>query len=187
MPAMQRRAVPSLPAGRVAAIGRAVAAASAAAWLCLAALAAIAQEPPRERIADDKVLGDLLRDQTIHGIYANGDEWIEYHAPDGRSAYWDGCSHPGKWWIADGLACYRYPEDPTHADHCWYVYRRSKRIEFVYAADGPEGPVGGYSLEVTQGNPEHLPLNKSDCLSAAAPVSPPRASVANMPIRRRSY
>lgn len=176
MSAMQRRTIAALPASRAAAISRAVAAAAAAAWLCLAALAAPAQEAVRERVADDTALTELLRDQTIHGVYADGDEWIEYHAPDGRSAYWDGCSHPGKWWIADGLACYRYPEDPTHADHCWYVYQTNKRIEFVYYPDGPEGPVGAYSLEVTQGNPDHLPLNRTDCLSASAAMMSPRHS-----------
>ena len=28
--------------------------------------------------------------------------------------------------------------------------------------------VGAYSLEIKPGNPEHLPLNTSDCLSASA-------------------
>jgi len=175
MAAMQNRSGPSPSAGRDKAIRQALAGVSVMGWLSLAALAASAQEPARERVADDKALADLLRNQTIHGIYADGNEWIEYHAPDGRSAYWDGCSHPGKWWIADGLACYRYPEDPSRADHCWYVYQTSKRIEFVYHPYGPEGPVGAYSLEVTPGNPDHLPLNSSDCLSAAAPASSRRA------------
>jgi len=133
---------------------------------------AASQEPPRERVTDDEALTNLLRDRTIHGVYANGNEWMEYHAADGRSAYWDGCTHPGKWWIADGKACYRYPGDPAHVDHCWFIYREGERIEFVYSPDGVDGPVGAYSLEIEPGNPEHLPLNTSDCLSASRASSP---------------
>src|SRR6185369_10428793 len=44
-----------------------------------------------------------LDDVTIYGRYIdNGDEWVEYHLADGRTAYWEkGCTYPGKWWIAD--------------------------------------------------------------------------------------
>lgn len=153
---------------RAASTWRVPAAAAVAGWCCVAALVAQGQELERERIADDEELTVLLRDQTIRGVYSDGDEWIEYHAPDGRSAYWDGCSHVGEWWIADGMACYRYRDDPSHADHCWYVYRKGERIEFVYFPEGTEGPVGAYSLEISRGNPEHLPLNRTDCLSASA-------------------
>jgi hypothetical protein len=127
-----------------------------------------AQEAERTRITDDTALDQLFRDRTIHGIYSDGREWIEYHAADGRSAYWDGCTHPGQWWIAGGMACYRYPGDPLNKDHCWFIYRDGDRIEFVYSPDGVDGPVGAYSLEIKPGNPEHLPLNTTDCLSASA-------------------
>lgn len=130
---------------------------------------AAAQEPElRSRIAVDEDIRELLTDKTVHGIYADGNKWLEYHSPGGISAYWDGCTHPGEWWVADGLICYRYPGDPAQADHCWFVYRDSERIEFVYYADGPGGPIGAYSLDITAGNSEHLPLGTSDCLSAGA-------------------
>jgi hypothetical protein len=151
---------------------RAVAGLCLSACIVLAASAGNAQAQSRERITDNDALGDLLRDRTIHGVYSDGSEWIEYHAADGRSAYWDGCTHPGKWWVADGKACYRYPGDPSHVDHCWFIYREGERIEFVYSPDGVDGPVGAYSLEIKAGNPEHLPLNTSDCLSASLPASP---------------
>ena len=169
MPAMQTSPGSTFGEKDAAAmLRRAVAGLGFAAWIGLTVTPGIAQEQSRERIADDNALGDLLRNRTIHGVYSDGSEWIEYHAADGRSAYWDGCTHPGKWWVADGKACYRYPGDPSHVDHCWFIYREGERIEFVYSPDGVDGPVGAYSLQVEQGNPEHLPLNTSDCLSASA-------------------
>jgi hypothetical protein len=148
-----------------------IGAAAAFGWLWLASPASQAQDADRQRVADDDKLSGLLLDQTVHGIYSDGGEWFEYHAADGRCAYWDGCSHPGQWWVTAGLVCYRYPGDPAKVDHCWYVYQTDRRIEFVYALDGPHGPVGAYSLEILPGNPEHLPLGRSDCLSAAIPGS----------------
>jgi hypothetical protein len=130
---------------------------------------AVAQElEPRSRIAGDEDIRELLTDKTIHGIYADGNKWLEYHAPNGLTAYWDGCTHPGEWWVADGLVCYRYPEDPAQADYCWFVYREDGQIEFVSSPDGADGPVGAYSEDITTGNSEHLPLGASDCLSADA-------------------
>jgi hypothetical protein len=135
---------------------------------------AAAQELPRTRIADEGELRELLSDRTVHGVYADGNEWIEYHAADGRSAYWDGCTRPGRWWIEDGLACYRYAGDPANTDHCWYVFTSGPRIEFVYAPDGPRGRAGAYSRSIAPGNPENLPLDGSDCVSAsAAPITAP--------------
>jgi hypothetical protein len=132
--------------------------------------AAIGQdrEPLRERIDDNGAIEDLLRDRTVRGIYADGTTWIEYHAPNGLTAYWDGCTHPGEWWVTDGLLCYRYPEDPAGADYCWFVFQDDDQFQFVDSLYGPDGPVGGTTEEITTGNSEHLPLGASDCLSAAA-------------------
>src|SRR5262245_26484454 len=119
MAAMQKAPGHSPAAGSVAAkLRRAAAGFCLMGLACLVAAAGNAQEQSRERIADDGALADLLRDQTIHGVYSDGSEWMEYHAADGRSAYWDGCTHPGQWWVAHGMACYRYPGDPSHVDHC---------------------------------------------------------------------
>lgn len=156
------------PSARQRTLQRALAFALAIAWLGPLAAAAQDRELARERVGDNTELEDLLRNRTIHGIYSDGNKWLEYHAPNGLTAYWDGCTHPGEWWVAEGLVCYRYPEDPAQADYCWFVYREDEQIEFVSSPDGPDGPVGAYSEEITTGNSEHLPLGASDCLSADA-------------------
>jgi hypothetical protein len=137
-------------------------------FLGLSAAVAQDREPPRVRIDDNGAIEDLLRDRTIRGTYADGTTWIEYHAPNGLTAYWDGCTHPGEWWVADGLLCYRYPEDPAGEDYCWFVFQNENQLEFVDSLDGVDGPVGGTTEEITVGNSAHLPLGASDCLSAAA-------------------
>jgi hypothetical protein len=156
------------PSTRQRTTRRALAFALAIAWLGPVAAAAQDGQTARERVGDNIELEDLLRNRTIHGIYADGNKWLEYHAPNGLTAYWDGCTHPGKWWVADGLVCYRYPEDPAQAEYCWFIYREDGQLEFVSSPDGADGPVGAYSEDITSGNSEHLPLGASDCLSADA-------------------
>jgi hypothetical protein len=161
---MRKRSKP-LTSARLRIVELALAFALAISWLEPPA-AAQDQETARERVGDNTELEDLLRDRTIHGVYTDGNKWLEYHAPNGLTAYWDGCTHPGKWWVADGLVCYSYPEDPAQEEYCWFVYREDGQVEFVSSPDGPDGPVGAYSEEITSGNSEHLPLGASDCLSA---------------------
>ena len=67
------------------------------------------------------------------------------------------------------MVCYRYPGDPAHVDHCWFVYREDEQIEFVSSPDGRRRAGWTPTLEeITTGNSEHLPLGASDCLSADA-------------------
>ncbi len=61
-------------------------------------------------VTDPAAIRAKLDDVTIYGRYYDGENWIEYHLADGRTAYWEkGCTYPGKWWLQDGQVCYAYP------------------------------------------------------------------------------
>src|SRR5215813_10723806 len=116
--------------------------------LALAGLAAAApavsraddMQPVGQRVAGDDALRTLLIGHTFYGLYVGGGRWIEYYSPDGRSAYWDGCTHDGRWWIANGHACFRYRGDVQNADYCWLVYQSGSEVDFVVPDDDPTGP-----------------------------------------------
>jgi hypothetical protein len=127
---------------------------------------AVAQEPAGERIFGEQALREALSGRTFYGRYEDGIDWIEYYAPDGRSAYWDGCTHDGDWWIADDLVCFRYRGDAYGVDYCWMVYSRGGQYEFFMPDDGLSGPARAYTTAVGEGNRERLPLDADDCVSA---------------------
>jgi len=137
-------------------------AAAAVVWTTLAA----ATEPAGERIRGEDALQAALSDHTFYGRYDGGIDWIEYYAPDGRSAYWDGCTHDGSWWIDDDLVCFRYRGDAAGAAYCWMFYRRGEGYEFITPDDGYAPPGRAYTTAVVRGNREHLPLDTDDCVSA---------------------
>jgi hypothetical protein len=138
----------------------------------LPALAA-AEEPAGERIFGEAALQEALSGRTFYGRYEGGIDWIEYYAPDGRSAYWDGCTHDGDWWVADDLVCFRYRADAYGLDYCWMVYRSDGQYEFYIPDDGLTGSVRAYTTAVREGNREHLPLDTDDCVSVRLERSPP--------------
>jgi hypothetical protein len=127
---------------------------------------AAAEEPAGERILGETALRAALSDRTFYGRYEDGIDWIEYYAPDGRSAYWDGCTHDGDWWIAEDLVCFRYRGDAYGFNYCWMVYRSGSQYEFFIPDDGLAGAVRAYTTDVREGNREHLPLDTDDCVSA---------------------
>jgi hypothetical protein len=127
---------------------------------------AAALEPTGERIVGESALREALSDRTFYGRYEDGIDWIEYYSPDGRSAYWDGCTHDGDWWIDDDLVCFRYRGDAYGLSYCWMVYRNGGQYEFFIPDDGRAGAVRAYTTDVRDGNREHLPLDTDDCVSA---------------------
>lgn len=131
-----------------------------------------AGEETRQRLVGHDSLRALFADHTFRGRYADGTLWIEYYAPDGRSAYWDGCTHEGEWWIAEDLVCFHYFGDARDAEYCWYIFRRGERLEFVMSDRSEFGPVGAYTESIERGNAEPLPLDTDNCLSAEARAGP---------------
>lgn len=132
---------------------------------------AAAEEPAGERVLGESALRAALANRTFYGRYEDGIDWIEYYAPDGRSAYWDGCTHDGDWWIADDLVCFSYRGDAYGLDYCWMVYRNGSQYEFFIPDDGTAGAARAYTTAVLEGNGEHLPLDTDDCVSAG--LEPP--------------
>ena len=66
--------------------------------------------PDALAVTDPGDIKRILDNLTIYGRYVDGENWIEYHLPDGRTAYWEkGCTYPGKWWLQNGQVCYAYP------------------------------------------------------------------------------
>ena len=149
----------------------------AAGLLLAPALRADDSTPPGDPISGDADLRAALVNHTFYGHYEGGHPWIEYYAPDGRSAYWDGCTHDGRWWIADGHACFRYRGDVQNTDYCWLVYRDGSQLDFVMPDDAsPTGAARAYTTAIRNGNSENLPLGADDCVSVErAPFSRPVA------------
>ena len=102
--------------------------------------------PDAVAIMDPGEIKKTLDDLTIYGRYVDGENWIEYHLPDGRTAYWEkGCTYPGKWWMEHGQVCYAYPNYHDNAANCFVLYRRpSGEIQFV-AIDDAALPIGSLS------------------------------------------
>jgi hypothetical protein len=121
--------------------------------------------PPGQRVVGDDALRTLLLGRTFYGLYVGGGRWIEYYAPDGRSAYWDGCTHDGRWWITGGQACFRYRGDVQNAEYCWEVYRSGSEVDFIMRDGDPAGPARAYTTAIRDGNSENLPLGADNCVS----------------------
>ena len=136
-----------------------------AALLMVSAARLAADEPPGTRIRGDAALRAALADRTFYGRYEGGINWIEYYTPDGRSAYWDGCTHDGAWWIANDLVCFRYRGDASGRDYCWMLYQEGSQYEFLMPTDPESDPVRAYTTDIRAGNREHLPLGTDDCVS----------------------
>ena len=129
-------------------------------------------DPPGQRVVGDDALRTLLLGHTFYGLYVGGGRWIEYYAPDGRSAYWDGCTHDGRWWIAGGQACFRYRGDLQDTDYCWEVYRSGSEVDFIMREADTAGPARAYTTAIRDGNSENLPLGADDCVSVERTPAP---------------
>jgi hypothetical protein len=125
--------------------------------------------PDAVAIMDPGEIKKTLDDLTISGRYVDGENWIEYHMPDGRTAYWEkGCTYPGKWWMEHGQVCYAYPNYHDNAANCFVLYRRpSGEIQFVAIADAGFAYLASFSLKTAVGNDAALPIGSlSPCVGA---------------------
>lgn len=125
--------------------------------------------PDAVAIMDPTEIKKTLDDLTIYGRYVDGENWIEYHLPDGRTAYWEkGCTYPGKWWLEHGQVCYAYPNYHDNAANCFVLYRRpSGEIQFVAIADAGFAYLASFSLKTATGNDAALPIGSlSPCVGA---------------------
>ncbi len=119
-------------------------------------------------VTDPAEIKKTLNDLTIYGRYYDGEDWIEYHLADGRSAYFEkGCTHPGKWWVEGGQVCYAYPDYRGGTPNCFVMFvRPGGGIQFV-AFDGQNSPyLASSSTETAHGNSANLPVSTSSrCLN----------------------
>lgn len=125
--------------------------------------------PDAVAITDPAEIKKTLDDLTIYGRYVDGENWIEYHLPDGRTAYWEkGCTYPGKWWMEHGQVCYAYPNYHDNAPNCFILYRRPNgEIQFVAIADAGFPYLASFSLKTAMGNDAALPIGSlSPCVGA---------------------
>lgn len=131
--------------------------------LALAAGSAAAEEAaprPDGRILGKAALVELVSGATLYGERSDGTEDIEYHHPDGRSAYWyEGCLYRGQWWADDQQLCYLYPTTDWPGPHCFAaeVWQGS-----LFMVGGGEAALDLLSIEITgrtEGNSESFPLD----------------------------
>ncbi len=125
--------------------------------------------PDAVAVMDPGEIRKILDDLTIYGRYVDGENWIEYHLPDGRTAYWEkGCTYPGKWWLEQGQVCYAYPNYHNSAPNCFVLYRRpGGQIQFVAIADAGFAYLASFSLKTATGNDAALPVGSlSPCVGA---------------------
>jgi hypothetical protein len=125
--------------------------------------------PDAVAVTDPAAIKAKLDDMTIYGRYYDGEDWIEYHMPDGRTAYWEkGCTYPGKWWLQNGQVCYAYPNYHDNAPNCFILYRRPNgEIQFVAIADAGFAYLASFSLKTAVGNDAALPVGSmSPCVGA---------------------
>jgi len=127
--------------------------------------------PGAKAVTDAATIRAKLDDVTIYGRYVdNGDDWVEYHLADGRTAYWEkGCTYPGKWWIADdGEVCYAYPNYRDNAPNCFIMFvRPDGGVQFVSISDTGQAYLASDSTKIVPGNDAHLPVGGiSPCVGA---------------------
>ena len=133
--------------------------------LVVSAARVAADETAGTRVLGEAALRAALSDRTFYGRYEGGINWIEYYTPDGRSAYWDGCTHDGAWWVKNDFICFRYRGDASDRDYCWMLFQVGSQYEFLTAADQESDAVRAYTTDIRPGNREHLPLDTDDCVS----------------------
>lgn len=124
--------------------------------------------PDAVAVTDAAEIKKKLSELTIYGRYYDGEDWIEYHLADGRTAYFEkGCTYPGKWWVDQGEVCYAYPNYRDGAPNCFVMFLRPNGgIQFVAFGADNAPYLASSSTKTAPGNDAHLPLNGvSPCLS----------------------
>jgi hypothetical protein len=118
-------------------------------------------------VTDPEAIRQKLDELTIYGRYYDGENWIEYHLADGRTAYWEkGCTYPGTWWVQEGQVCYAYPNYRNGAANCFILFvRPDGSVQFVAIADDGSTYLASFSLKVEHGNTANLAIGeKSPCV-----------------------
>lgn len=152
--------------------------------LALAVVALLAAVLPAARadldvIRDPAELQARFSDKTVYGRFPSGDNFREYHAPDGRTAYFQlQCLHAGTWWvtrllhdfgqIAAGtpIICYDYPTLNDKADpSCFAVGGPAGRERFFPIGGNPDftGIPSATVERLLPGNPDNLALDQEGC------------------------
>ncbi|WP_374650126.1 hypothetical protein [Dongia sp.] len=124
--------------------------------------------PDAVPVTDPAEIKKKLTELTIFGRYYDGEDWIEYHLGDGRSAYFEkGCTYPGKWWVEQGQVCYAYPNYRDGAANCFVMFvRPDGSIQFVAFGADDVPYLASSSIRIAPGNAAHLPVTGlSPCLS----------------------
>lgn len=119
-------------------------------------------------VTDPAEIKEKLNELTIYGRYSDGENWIEYHLTDGRTAYFEkGCTYPGKWWVENGEVCYAYPNYRDGMPNCFVMFvRPDGGIQFIAFGADNSPYLASSSIKMAPGNDAHLPLDGvSPCLS----------------------
>ena len=116
--------------------------------------------PDAVAVTDPAAIKAKLDDMTIYGRYYDGEDWVEYHMADGRTAYWEkGCTYPGKWWEQDDQVCYAYPNYRNNAPNCFYLFvRPDGSVQFVGVSDDGSAYLASFSTKIDHGNTANLPV-----------------------------
>lgn len=144
-----------------------IASALLAAALSTALAGADDAAPKTEQVTGKAALEALVSGRTQYRDRSDGTSEIEYHSPDGRSAYvWDNCIERGQWWATDDQICFFYPDTTLQGPHCFWIKRNAKdQLEFWWSGD-PGAPLPtATTIEDLPGNVEHLPLDSTgECI-----------------------
>lgn len=120
-----------------------------------------------EQITGKAALEALVSGRTQYRDRSDGTSEIEYHSPDGRSAYvWDNCIERGQWWATEDQICFFYPDTALQGPHCFWIKRNAKdQLEFWWSGD-PRAPLPtATTVEDLPGNVERLPLDTTgECI-----------------------
>jgi hypothetical protein len=143
-------------------------------WLAVstAALGQAAGQPeagPRpgdQRVSQRAEMEKLLTDQTFYGRYnPGGKPWVEYQAPDGKTAYKEeNCTYAGHWWIQDDLVCYRYDSFNQGKPACFALFRQKDQLSFYIAGLNGQWFLNAYTTERRPGNPDSMPVEGQACV-----------------------
>jgi hypothetical protein len=136
--------------------------------LCFAA-GAVADDSKRptqrERIEDEAAIRGLLEDHTLYGRYVDGTPWMEYHSPDGRTAYHEhDCTYQGHWWTQYGLVCFRYDAFNNGVPSCFRLFRKGNELDFDQEYGADDWRLNAYTVDRKAGNPEKLPIEGQACV-----------------------
>jgi len=102
----------------------------------------------------------LVSGRTHYRDRSDGTSEIEYHDPDGRSAYiWDNCIERGEWWVTEQEICFFYPDTALQGPHCFLVKENTKgQLEFWWSGDPAALLPTATTIQDVEGNVERLPL-----------------------------